>query len=186
MPGSANICPCPPPVYIAPLGRELDLFQALCYINISKKKQYFFLTSAGYNLLDRHSISYIRGSKPPNAGSPALRRRLKVSQVALNCLGAGIYATCCLCFGHWGDTTYMLEYAGPDDWGFYMANELGQFSALTSVFTGRMDVSKALILIGENYASIYKSITESTASPRRNKQSYPDLWTVYSLIEHPV
>ncbi len=197
------------------LSREASLLSTLGTLTVSRNGEYLSLTPEGYQFLSAFDLHCQPPAKRPYSNSPTLRRRLEVGAILFTCLSAGIEpaldkvehlkrqpvflpaftlrsgdgnlmnAAGCSGFGHWGNTAYMIQYAGEHSTGFFMNNELSHLHNLASVFSERLDTPQTLIFAGESYRAIYKILTLKATSDRNGKKGYVDYSQAYPRLGIP-
>jgi hypothetical protein len=195
---------------------EADKLLALKLMALSRSGKYFMLTARGYGFLDDLGWHYERGVKRAYENSTALRRRLEVCSVMLTALRAGIDVLCegayalrsqpvfrpafalrtggvnlmnaasCIGFGHWGNTSYILQYCGAESKGMYFANELSQLHRLAPVFDESLSTPSAMILAGRSYSEIFERVHTRVLPKSDTVRGYADYSDAYRLCELPV
>jgi hypothetical protein len=198
------------------LSAETDKLIALKLMARARSGKYVMLTQNGCEMLRSLGYPADGGGKRAYENSLALRRRLEVCRVMLTALRAGIDTLCdgayalraqpvfrpafalrtggvnlmnaasCVGFGHWGDTAYILQYAGAESKGMYFANELSQLHRLAPVFDENLSTPTAMILAGGSYAEVYARVRARVLPRTDSVRGYADYSDVYRLCELPV
>jgi hypothetical protein len=198
------------------MSAETEKLIALKLMTRPRSGKYLMLTARGYEFLNEHGWHYERSVKRAYENSVALQRRLDVCSVMMTALRAGIDTLCdgpyalrgqpvfrpafalrtggvnlmnaasCIGFGHWGNTAYILQYAGKDSRGMYFANELSQLHRLAPVFDESLSTPSAMILAGGSYAEVYERVHSHVLPKTDTVRGYADYSDAYRLCELPV
>jgi len=185
-------------------------------LSVARSGKFCKLTARGYSFLRQRGCPCMTKARRPYDNDPALRRRLAATAVMLTALRAGIdplrdqvdalrnqpvflpafvlrtgqgnlmNAASCIGFGHWGDTAYMLQYAGPDSRGMYLTNELNHFHNLSSVFDARRRAPMAMIFAGPDYKQIYDRLQKPLPADGYKGKGYVDFADVYKQADIPI
>jgi hypothetical protein len=186
------------------------------YLSIARNRRYMTPAPRGYEYLEHERYAYDATIKRAYANSPILRRRLETSEIMLTCLRAGIDVlrdevdalrdqpvffpafdfrsgdvnvmnnAACAGFGHFGGGAYMFHYAGPENGGMYLLNELGVFHRLASVFAEDLGTPLALIFAGTSYRRIHTRLFDTPLSKRHGVRGFIDFAEIYRRSELPV